>query len=103
MMISVIFPQIANQAGWMTAEIGRQPWLVQGLLKTYEGVSPNIVASQVLKSIIMFIVIYTLLLILFLYLLDHKIKHGPDPVEGGKVEKQPLYRNPFKSLSKGKS
>lgn len=77
LVISVIFPQIANQTGWMTAEIGRQPWVVWKLLRTEHGVSPSINAHQVLMSIIMFIVIYALLFILFLFLLDRKIKHGP--------------------------
>lgn len=77
LVISVIFPQIANQTGWMTAEIGRQPWVVWKLLRTEHGVSPSISSHQVLMSIIMFIVIYTLLFILFLFLLDRKIKHGP--------------------------
>ena len=103
MILSVIFPQIANQAGWMTAEIGRQPWIVYGILRTYEGVSASIVASQVLKSIIMFIVIYLLLLALFLYLLDHKIKQGPDLHEHPSKEKEPIYRNLLKSQLRGKS
>ncbi len=98
---SVGFPQIANQVGWMTAEIGRQPWIVYGLLRTHEGVSSSIVASQVFRSIILFIVIYLLLLFLFLYLLDHKIKQGPDAVENPRLEKQPIYRNPFKSSPGG--
>jgi len=78
LIISVIFPQIANQVGWMTAEIGRQPWIVYGLLRTPQGVSQSINAPQVLGSIIMFIVIYILLFSLFLFLLDRKIKHGPE-------------------------
>ena len=77
LIFSVFFPQIANQTGWMTAEIGRQPWIVYGLLKTTHGVSQTINAAQVGMSITMFIVIYTLLLFLFLFLLDRKIKHGP--------------------------
>lgn len=81
MIISVGFPQLANQAGWMTAEIGRQPWIVYGVLKTHEGVSPTIHAPQVMMSILMFIVIYILLLILFLFLLDRKIKHGPEETD----------------------
>lgn len=78
LVISVIFPQIANQVGWMTAEIGRQPWIVYGLLRTPQGVSQSINASQVLGSILMFIVIYILLFALFLFLLDRKIKQGPE-------------------------
>lgn len=81
LIIAVVFPQIANQTGWMTAEIGRQPWIVQGLLRTSEGVSKSINSAQVLASIIMFIVIYILLLALFLFLLDRKIKEGPDEYE----------------------
>jgi cytochrome d ubiquinol oxidase subunit I len=87
LVISVIFPQIANQTGWMTAEIGRQPWAVWKLLRTENGVSASINAHQVLMSIIMFVVIYTLLFALFLFLLDRKIKHGP--VE----EEEVVYRD----------
>jgi cytochrome d ubiquinol oxidase subunit I len=101
LVISVIFPQIANQTGWMTAEIGRQPWVVYGVLRTVHGVSSTIVSSQVVLSIFMFIVIYTLLFALFLFLLDRKIKHGPGE-EGEMPEKdeEVVYRNFFKS-SKG--
>ena len=95
LVISVIFPQIANQTGWMTAEIGRQPWVVYGLLRTAEAASPNINSMQVSMSILMFLVIYILLFILFLFLLDRKIKHGPEPVS---IEAETVYRNPFKML-----
>jgi cytochrome d ubiquinol oxidase subunit I len=83
LIFSVTFPQIANQTGWMTAEIGRQPWIVYGVLKTSQGVSPTIVSSQVVVSILMFIVIYVLLFALFMFLLNHKIQHGPDEEEEG--------------------
>jgi cytochrome d ubiquinol oxidase subunit I len=92
MVASVFFPQVANQAGWMTAEIGRQPWVVWGLLRTVKGVSTSIDATQVLCSIIMFILIYTLLFALFIYLLNDKISHGPEP-----VSEEDLYRNPYVS------
>lgn len=78
LVISVAFPQIANMCGWMTAEIGRQPWVVWKLLRTVDGVSPNIVAGQVLGSLIMLGSIYIGLLAVFLFLLDQKIKHGPE-------------------------
>lgn len=77
LIFSVFFPQIANQTGWMTAEIGRQPWVVWKILRTSQGVSTAINSTQVMLSIIMFIVIYVLLLAMFLFLLDRKIKHGP--------------------------
>jgi cytochrome d ubiquinol oxidase subunit I len=80
MVFSVLCPQIANQAGWITAEVGRQPWLVWGLLRTNEGVSPSINAAQVFGSITMFLIIYTLLFALFMFILDRKIKHGPEGV-----------------------
>lgn len=92
LVLSVIFPQIANQTGWMTAEVGRQPWIVYGLLRTFQGVSKSINANQVVGSITMFIVIYFLLLSLFLFLLDRKIKHGPEEEEMGKV---PVYQKAF--------
>lgn len=83
LILSVFFPQIANQVGWMTAEIGRQPWLVYGLMRTSEGVSPYVSAAQVTGSIWMFVTIYLLLFSLFIFLLNHKIQVGPekeDPV-----------------------
>ncbi len=96
LVISILFPQIANQAGWFTAEMGRQPWLVYKLLRTQQGVSPSIQAHQVFSSIMMFIIIYILLFILFIYLLDQKIKHGPDEIESGKEDPTlSEYRNPF--------
>ncbi|MBS0622938.1 MAG: cytochrome ubiquinol oxidase subunit I [Verrucomicrobia bacterium] len=78
MAFSVAFPQIANQAGWFTAEMGRQPWIVYNLLRTSEGLSKVVSANMVLGSIIMFLVIYMALFSLFIYLLDKKIRQGPE-------------------------
>jgi len=80
-VISVLGPQIANQVGWITAEVGRQPWIVYGILKTSEGLSKAVEAGQVLFSLIMFTIIYIFLFILFIYLLNDKIKHGPEEVD----------------------
>jgi cytochrome d ubiquinol oxidase subunit I len=77
LVISVLLPQIANQFGWYAAEMGRQPWVVFGHLKTADALSESVTASNVLFSIIFFTMIYLLLLVLFLYLLDKKIKKGP--------------------------
>lgn len=77
---SAVLPQIANQAGWYCAESGRYPWIVYGLLRISEGLSKSVTANQVLGSIIMFSVVYTLLFCLFIYLLNEKIKHGLDAV-----------------------
>ena len=74
---SVILPQIANQTGWFAAEMGRQPWVVYGLLRTSDALSEAVKANQVMFSLIMFIVIYAVLFALFIYLLNKKIKHGP--------------------------
>jgi cytochrome d ubiquinol oxidase subunit I len=61
----------------MTAEVGRQPWLVQGLMRTSEGVSRSVSGGEVVFSLILFTAIYTLLFALFLFLLNDKIAHGP--------------------------
>ena len=74
---------IATQAGWFTAEMGRQPWIVYQVLKTGEAVSAVVRAPQVLTSIILFTLIYILLTILFVSLLAQKIKHGPNPAGAG--------------------
>lgn len=74
---AVILPQIANQVGWFAAEMGRQPWVVYGLLRTSDALSKSVTANQVLFSLILFFIVYTILLLLFLYLLNKKIKHGP--------------------------
>ena len=74
---SVLLPQIANQAGWFAAEMGRQPWIVYGHLRTDEGFSQEVSANQILFSLILFLVVYSLLLVLFLYSLNKKIKQGP--------------------------
>lgn len=80
-VFSVLLPQIANQIGWITAEVGRQPWIVYGLLRTSEGLSKAVDAGQVMFSLILFILIYIGLFILFIYLLNEKIKHGPEDVD----------------------
>lgn len=81
MVFAVIFPQIGNQAGWYCAEAGRYPWIVYGLLRISEGLSKSVTANQVLGSIILFSVVYTILFFLFIYLLNEKVKHGPEGIE----------------------
>jgi cytochrome d ubiquinol oxidase subunit I len=81
LVFSVLLPQLANQLGWFTAELGRQPWIVYGLLRTEDAVSKNVSVSQVEGSLVIFGIIYVLLGALFIYLLDSKIKHGPDDLE----------------------
>jgi len=76
-VFSVILAQIGNQVGWFAAEMGRQPWVVYGHLKTSEAFSQAVTANQIVFSLILFLLVYSLLLFLFLYLLNKKIKHGP--------------------------
>ena len=79
-VFAVLLPQIANQLGWFSAEIGRQPWIVYGLLKTKDALSRSVSAEHVVASLVMFGAIYLLLFVLFVYLLNEKIQHGPDEV-----------------------
>ncbi len=74
---SVILPQIANQVGWFTAEMGRQPWIVYGHLRTSQGFSQEVSANQIVFSLVLFTIVYSLLFLLFLYSLNKKIKYGP--------------------------
>ncbi len=76
--LSVLGPQMANQAGWFAAEVGRQPWIVQGFLRTSEGISASVTAQAVLGSLLLFTCVYLLLFAVFIYLLNDKIRHGPD-------------------------
>ena len=76
-VFSVFLPQIANQVGWFAAEMGRQPWVVYGLLKTSDAFSQAVSDNQILFSLIMFFILYSILFMLFIYLLNKKIKHGP--------------------------
>ncbi len=80
-VFAVFLPQIANQVGWFTAEMGRQPWVVYGLLKTSDALSATVTANQVWFSLILFTLIYVALFGLFVYLLHRKIKHGPYTAE----------------------
>ena len=79
--LSVFLPQIANQAGWFAAEMGRQPWVVYGLLRTSDALSQAVSTQQVWFSLILFTLIYIVLFALFIYLLNKKIKHGIDHTE----------------------
>ena len=76
-VFSAILPQIANQVGWFAAEMGRQPWVVYGLLRTSDAFSQAVTDNQILFSLILFALVYSLLFVLFVYLLNKKIKHGP--------------------------
>jgi len=71
------FPYIANTAGWMTAELGRQPWLVYGLMRTAEGASPTVHGGSALFTTLGFAGLYLVLGIVFLALVLREVSHGP--------------------------
>ena len=80
LMAAIPFPYIATTAGWMTAELGRQPWLVYKLLRTVAGVSPTVSAGNALFTLMGFVGLYFLLGTLFLFLVGRIIKEGPEPI-----------------------
>lgn len=93
-VLAVLLPQIANQVGWFTAEMGRQPWVVYGLLRTSDALSSVVKANQVLFSLVMFTLLYMLLFTLFIYLLNKKIKHGPydEEVEDDRPQQEDMAK-----------
>jgi len=77
LLLSAPFPYIANTAGWMTAELGRQPWLVYGLMRTEDGYSKVVSAGNGMFTLLGFMGMYTVLGMLFLFLVRREIEHGP--------------------------
>ena len=77
LMLAFPFPYIANTAGWMTAELGRQPWLVYGLLRTVAGASPTVHAGDTVFTLIGFAGLYFVLGVAFLFLIGREVAHGP--------------------------
>jgi cytochrome bd ubiquinol oxidase subunit I len=86
LMLAFPFPYIATTAGWMTAELGRQPWLVYGLMRTSDGASPTVHSGTVLFTLIGFTGLYFVLGVLFLFLVGREIAHGPVPLDGHGAE-----------------
>jgi cytochrome d ubiquinol oxidase subunit I len=80
-VVAVLGAFAANQAGWIAAEVGRQPWIVHGLLRTSDALSRAVKAQQVVASLVMFTLIYALLFVVWVYVLHTKISHGPDDAE----------------------
>jgi len=93
-MLSFPFPYIANTAGWMTAEVGRQPWLVYGLMRTEQGFSSNVSAGNGLFTLLGFMGMYTVLSILFIILIWREVGHGPEFLskETGQGETPDLFK-----------
>jgi cytochrome bd ubiquinol oxidase subunit I len=90
-MLAVPFPYIATIAGWMTAELGRQPWLIYGVMRTIHGASPNLSAGNGLFSLLGFMGMYMVLGMLFLFLIAREVAQGPQPlVREGNRESAPI-------------
>lgn len=106
---SVFAPYIANQTGWVSAEVGRQPWVVYGLLRTTDAVSPSVSGAETLISIVMFGFIYLLLGALWIFVMNSKIQHGPEEPasatasspreESGFIEAARTLRDPAYSMT----
>ena len=80
LMLAFPFPYIANTLGWMTAELGRQPWLIYGLFHTRDGYSKVVSNGDTIFTLIGFLGLYFVLGLLFLFLVGREIGHGPDEV-----------------------
>jgi cytochrome d ubiquinol oxidase subunit I len=79
LVVAVVLPYLANQSGWVATEVARQPWVIQGILRTSEANSSTLPAKQVLSVIILFTLVYALLFVVWLRLLNRIIQHGPVP------------------------
>jgi cytochrome d ubiquinol oxidase subunit I len=89
-MLAFPFPFIANTAGWMTTELGRQPWLVYGLFRTSQGLSKAVGSGAVLFTLIGFAGLYFLLGLLYIFLVLREVMHGdgePDTAHASAMEK----------------
>jgi cytochrome d ubiquinol oxidase subunit I len=94
LMLSAPLPYIANTAGWMTAELGRQPWLIYGLMRTARGASPRVVAGNAWFTLLGFMGMYTVLAMLWLFLIYREIEIGPEPEKNpGAPESAPAGAN----------
>lgn len=81
LLLALPFPYIANTAGWMTAELGRQPWVIYGVMRTATGLSATVSAGNALFTLIGFMGVYMILGMLWLFLIYREIEHGPGAEE----------------------
>jgi cytochrome bd ubiquinol oxidase subunit I len=89
MVLAIPLPHVAMQLGWATAEVGRQPWIVYGVLRTKDAVSKVVPPGEILFSILLFAAIYAVLFALWLYLLAKEVRHGPEGDETGPAHGAP--------------
>lgn len=85
LMLAFPFPYIATTTGWMTTELGRQPWLIYGLMRTAEGSSATVHGGSVVFTLIGFAGLYFVLGLLFFFLIGREIAHGPTPLHNKEV------------------
>ena len=83
LMLAFPFPYIATTAGWLTSELGRQPWLVYGVMRTTQGASPAVHSGTALFTLIGFCGLYLVLGVLFLFMIGREIAHGPEAESAG--------------------
>ncbi|HEY3268858.1 MAG TPA: cytochrome ubiquinol oxidase subunit I [Armatimonadota bacterium] len=81
LMLAMPFPYIANQAGWVVAEVGRQPWVVYGLMRTSEGVSANVSGGETVFTLLGFMGLYALLGLLYLFMFVRIVAQGPQAMD----------------------
>ena len=81
LLLAFPFPYIATTAGWLVAELGRQPWLVYGLQRTRDGTSPSVPGGNVVFSLLGFMGLYLLIGLLFVYLIVRQLARGPEAAE----------------------
>ena len=79
-LLAILFPYLANSAGWIMTEIGRVPWVVFGLMKIQDGISPTVPSSLVITSLVLFTLLYAALMVADVYLLMKFAKAGPSPI-----------------------
>jgi cytochrome d ubiquinol oxidase subunit I len=88
-MLAMPFPYIANEAGWTVTEVGRQPWIVYGLMRTNDAISPTVVPGEAIFTTIGFAGMYFLLGVLFLLLVLREIGIGPGEKEASAPAPEP--------------
>jgi cytochrome bd ubiquinol oxidase subunit I len=91
---AISFPFLANTFGWIMTEVGRQPWTVFGLMTTADSISPNVSGGTILFSIIMYLLLFTILGGVMIYLIVHEINKGPESGHGidSKVTTDPFSK-----------
>ena len=88
-ILALFLPYLANSAGWMMTEIGRVPWIVFGLMKIEDGISPTVPGSMVLTSLVLFTLVYAALMVADIYLLKKYAKAGPPAADDDDKDSAP--------------